>query len=80
MKIESVRAMRTDELHNELERIRRHLFDLRAQAVTEKLEDPSQLGKTKRDIARLLTALRERNEINIEQRQAHLTATAAKTK
>lgn len=78
MKIEEVRAMKTDELHSELERLRRHLFDLRSQAVTEKLEDPSQLGKTKNNIARVLTALRERNEQNVEQRQAHMTARAAK--
>jgi len=43
-----------------LERLQRHLFDLRAQAVTEKLEDPSMLRKTKSDIARILTARRER--------------------
>lgn len=36
------------------------MFDLRAQAVTEKLEDPSMLAKTKRDIARIKTAQRER--------------------
>jgi ribosomal protein L29 len=34
---------------------------LRTQAVTEKLEDPSQLGKTrKREIARVKTVLRQR--------------------
>lgn len=70
--------MKTDELHAELERLRRHLFDLRAQAVTEKLEDPTQLGKTRKDIARLLTVLNERGERNVEQRQAHMTALAAK--
>ena len=79
-KIDTTRAMRPEELHHELERLRRHLFDLRAQAVTEKLEDPTQIGKTKRDIARLLTVMRERNETNIEQHQAHLTATAARAK
>jgi large subunit ribosomal protein L29 len=78
MKIEAIRAMKVDELHAELERLRRHLFDLRAQAVTEKLEDPTQLGKTRRDIARLLTVLRERGERNVEQRQAHMTAQAAR--
>jgi large subunit ribosomal protein L29 len=78
MKIEQARAMKTQELHHELERLRKHLFDLRAQAVTEKLEDPTQLGKTKRDIARVLTALNERNEQNIEQQQAHLTAQNAR--
>ncbi len=77
MKIEAIRAMKTDELHGELERLRRHLFDLRAQAVTEKLEDPTQLGKTRKDIARILTVLGERGETNVEQRQAHMTAQAA---
>jgi large subunit ribosomal protein L29 len=78
MKIEAIRNLKTDELHNELEHLRRHLFDLRAQSVTEKLEDPTQLTKTKRDIARLLTVLRERGERNIEQRQAQLTTQAAR--
>ncbi|RMF74106.1 MAG: 50S ribosomal protein L29, partial [Planctomycetota bacterium] len=66
MKIEELRAMKVDELHNELERLRRNLFDLRAQSVTEKLGDPTQLGKTRRDIARILTVLRERGEQNVE--------------
>ena len=78
MKIEEIRAMKTDELHGELERLRRHLFDLRAQAVTEKLEDPSQLGKARKNIARILTTLNERGEEHVEQHQAHLTARAAK--
>lgn len=80
MKIEAVRALKTDELHNELERVRKHLFDLRAQSVTEKLEDTTQVGKTRRDIARLLTVLHERGEKNIEQHQVHLTAQATKRK
>ena len=78
MTTEQIRAMKTDEMHNELERLRRHLFDLRAQAVTEKLEDPTQLGKTRKDIARLLTFMRQRGETNIEQRQHHLTSAAGK--
>jgi len=60
MKIQEIRQLSDEELHSELQRLRRHLFDLRAQAVTEKLEDPSMLKKTKRDIARILTVLRER--------------------
>lgn len=80
MKIEDIRSMKVDELHGELERLRRHLFDLRAQSVTEKLADATQLGKTRRDIARILTVLNERGERNIEQRQAHLTAQAARRK
>lgn len=76
--IDQYRALKSDELHNELEAQRRRLFDLRAQAVTEKLEDSSQLGKTRRNIARIMTVLHERGEKNIEQRQHHLTARAAK--
>lgn len=78
MKIDEIRARNTDDLHNELERLRRKLFDLRSQAVTEKLENPTELGNTKRDIARVLTVMSERKEKNIEQRQAHLSAKAAK--
>ncbi len=80
MKMEAIRAMKLDELHSELERLRRHLFDLRAQAVTEKLEDTTQLGKTKRNIAQILTVLNQRGEKQIEQRQAHMTAQAAHKK
>lgn len=72
MKISDIRELKADELHTELERLRRHLFDLRSQAVTEKLEDSSQLGMTRRDIARVLTVMRERGETNVEQTQAHL--------
>jgi large subunit ribosomal protein L29 len=78
METETIRGMKIDELHGELDRLRRHLFDLRAQAVTEKLEDPTQLGRTKRDIARVLTIMRERGETAIEEKQLHLEAEAAK--
>ncbi len=70
--------MNSEELHNELERLRRHTFDLRAQAVTEKLQNSNQVGATRRDIARILTVLRERGESNIEQYQRHLEALASK--
>lgn len=78
MKIADVRGLKGDELHTELERLRRHLFDLRSQAVTEKLEDSSQLGKAKRDIARVLTVMAERGEENVEQKQHHMEATGGK--
>ncbi len=43
VKVAELREMKTVELHGELDRIRRHLFDLHGQAVTEKLENPHQL-------------------------------------
>ncbi len=60
MKAKEIRQLSDEELASELERLRRHLFDLRSQAVTEKLEDPSMLTRTKRDIARILTVQRQR--------------------
>ena len=60
MKINEVRALSDEELHSELDRLRRHLFDLRSQAVTEKLENPTMITKAKRDIARILTVMHER--------------------
>lgn len=80
MKIGELRDLKTDELHSELERLRRHLFDLRSQAVTEKLEDSSQLGKTKKDIARVLTVMAERGEENVEQKHAHMEAEGLRKK
>jgi len=60
MKIKDIRNLSDEELTTELERLRRHLFDVRTQSVTEKLEDPTQIGKTKRDIARILTVQKQR--------------------
>jgi len=60
MKASEIREMNPDELVDELENLQRKLFDIRTQAVTEKLEDPTQLTKAKRDIARLKTIIRER--------------------
>ncbi len=76
MKIAEIRDMKTEELHGELDRLRRHLFDLRSQAVTENLQDPTMLTKAKRDVARIFTVLRERGETGIEQKQYHLEAVA----
>jgi len=60
MKIKEIRDKETPTLKAELAEKQRHLFALRSQAVTEKLANPSELGKTKRDIARIQTVLRQR--------------------
>ena len=60
MKMKEIREKETGHLEHELQEKQKHLFELRSQAVTEKLEDPSQLGKARRDIARIKTALRQR--------------------
>jgi large subunit ribosomal protein L29 len=60
MKVKDIRQLSDEELGMELERVRRRLFDVRTQAVTEKLEDPSMLTKARKDIATILTVMRER--------------------
>ena len=52
---ESVAKMTNEEIGVELKSLRDKLFTLRSQAVTEKVEDTSLFGITKRNIARLLT-------------------------
>ena len=75
MKMKEIREKETVHLEHELLERQKHLFELRSQAVTEKLEDPSQLGKTRRDIARIKTALRQRV---LEQQKSKQTEVAAK--
>ena len=77
MKIAEIREMKTEELHSELDKLRRHLFDLRSQAVTENLQDPTMLTKAKRDVARIFTVLQERGETAIEQKQYHLESVSS---
>lgn len=67
MKIKEIREKETSHLEHELTEKQKHLFALRSQAVTEKLENPSEIGKTRKDIARIKTILRQRQ---LEQKKA----------
>jgi large subunit ribosomal protein L29 len=60
MKIKELRDKDEAGLVHELAEKQKHLYDLRSQAVTEKLEDPTQLGKARKDIARIKTLIRQR--------------------
>lgn len=60
MKASDVHKMGQDEMNEELGRLRKRLFELRSQAVTEKLENPRQLRQIRRDVARIQTEQRER--------------------
>ncbi|MBW7859989.1 MAG: 50S ribosomal protein L29 [Rhodocyclaceae bacterium] len=60
MKASDLRAKSADELNNELLELLKAQFSLRMQAATQQLGNTSQLGKVRRDIARVRTVLRER--------------------
>ncbi len=55
MKATEVRKLTGEEIDVEVSRLQRKLYDLRVAAVTEKIEDPSQFKKVRKDIARLKT-------------------------
>lgn len=60
MKGEEIRGMRDEVLAEQLKKLRGRLFTLRSQVVTEKVEDTTQFGKIRRDVARILTEQRAR--------------------
>lgn len=60
MKADEVHKLNDEEIGTELKRLSRKLYDLRSQAVTEKIEDVTQFRKIRRDIARLKTERRSR--------------------
>ncbi len=59
MKSKALRDMTMDELGRKLDELRQGLFNLNFQHVTGQLENTAQLTKTRKDIARILTILRE---------------------
>ena len=65
MKATEVHKLSDEEIDVEVVRLRKRSFELRTQAVTEKIEDTSQFASTRADIARLLT---ERNARRIKVR------------
>ena len=60
MKIDKVRNMSQAELASEELKLKKELFNLRFQHVTGQLENPLRMREVKRDIARVKTALREK--------------------
>jgi large subunit ribosomal protein L29 len=60
MKASELRAKSVDELNKELLELLKAQFGLRMQMATQQLSNFSQIGKVRRDIARVRTVLREK--------------------
>jgi len=60
MKASELRNKTVDELGNELIELRRAQFSLRMQLATQQLNKVDQVGKVRRDIARVRTVLAEK--------------------
>ena len=62
MKASEVRAMSVAELNTKLDALKKDLFMLRMQHATNQLDNPPKLVQTKREIARVKTMIREKEE------------------
>ena len=62
MKASEVRSMSVAELNTKLDSLKKDLFLLRMQHATNQLDNPLKIAETKRDIARVKTVIREKEE------------------
>ena len=59
MKANEIRKMSVEQLNEKLTGLKKDLFYLRMQQATNQLDNPLKIQETKRDIARVMTVLRE---------------------
>ena len=62
MKATEVRAMTVEQLNEKLDSLKKALFFLRMQHATNQLDNRLKIAETKRDIARVKTVIREKEE------------------
>lgn len=60
MKAEELRELTIEELVQKEREFKRKLFNLRFQLTTGELDNTAELGKTRKDIARVMTVVREK--------------------
>ena len=61
MKAVDIRQMTVEELNAKLKELKSELFNLRFQHAVNQLENPHRIADVKKDIARVMTILREKN-------------------
>ena len=59
MKANEIRKMSVEQLNEKLTGLKKDLFYLRMQHATNQLDNPLKIQETKRDIARVMTVMRE---------------------
>ena len=62
MTASEIRAMTSEELEKKLKELKNELFNLRFQHAINQLDNPHKIGDVKKDIARVMTVLREKKE------------------
>lgn len=61
MKSQEIRGKENTEILFDLEKAEKELFDMRFRSIMEQNADPSKVRRLRRDIARMLTILHERD-------------------
>jgi len=61
VKTNEIRKMSAEELDAKLKELKSELFNLRFQHAINQLENPHRIADVKKDIARVMTILREKN-------------------
>ena len=64
MKAKELKNLSVEELNKKLDELKKDLFMLRMQHATNQLDNPMQIAATKKDIARVMTVLAEKNAKN----------------
>ena len=62
MKANEIRSMSVEELSQKLAELKKDLFMLRMQHATNHLDNPVKISNVRRDIARVKTVLREKQQ------------------
>ena len=60
--IKEVRALSVEKLTEKLQELKKDLFMLRMQHATNQLDNPMQIAAVKKDIARIKTIIREKEQ------------------
>ena len=61
MKNEEIKKLSVDELKNKVNLLKKDLFNFRFRKVNGQLESSAKVSQIKRDVAKLLTALNQKN-------------------
>ncbi len=61
MKTAEIRKMTAEQLEAKLKELKDELFHLRFQHSVNQLDNPNKIGEVKKDIARVMTILHEKN-------------------
>ena len=64
MKISEIREMTSEQLDAKLKELKEELFNLRFQLAINQLENTNRIGEVKKDIARVITVLNDKNAKN----------------